>query len=101
HDLGDLRVLQRQLQVRAGRRPSRVPKRKSRGKAGFMSPARGRNVSVAALAALLASSSVHAQEARSCPAPLAEARRLVLVTAAGMKAATATMRLYERAEARE
>ena len=35
----------------------------------------------------------------SCPAPLADARRLVLVTAETMNDTAATMRLYERASA--
>jgi L,D-peptidoglycan transpeptidase YkuD (ErfK/YbiS/YcfS/YnhG family) len=39
--------------------------------------------------------------AQSCPAPLAEARRLVLVTAKTMNAPIATMRLYERGSADE
>lgn len=40
-----------------------------------------------------------AARAQSCPAPLAEARRLVLVTAPTMSSVAATMRLYERASA--
>ena len=39
--------------------------------------------------------------AQSCPAPLADARRLVLVTAETMNDAAATMRLYERASAQD
>jgi L,D-peptidoglycan transpeptidase YkuD (ErfK/YbiS/YcfS/YnhG family) len=35
--------------------------------------------------------------AQNCPAPLAQARRLVLVTSETMNAAEATLRLYERA----
>lgn len=49
-------------------------------------------------AALANVSLVHAQ---SCPAPLADARRLVLVTAATMNDTSATMRLYERASPAE
>jgi D-alanyl-D-alanine dipeptidase len=62
-----------------------------------MTPAARRGVTVAALAAVLAAASAQAQETRrSCPAPLAEARRLVLVTAASMNATAATLRLYQR-----
>jgi D-alanyl-D-alanine dipeptidase len=39
--------------------------------------------------------------AQSCPAPLAEAKRLVLVAAKTMNAPIATMRLYERGSAGE
>jgi L,D-peptidoglycan transpeptidase YkuD (ErfK/YbiS/YcfS/YnhG family) len=39
--------------------------------------------------------------AQTCPAPLADARRLVLVTAESFTATNATMRLYERASPRE
>jgi D-alanyl-D-alanine dipeptidase len=39
--------------------------------------------------------------AQSCPAPLAQATRLVLVTAENMNETAATMRLYQRAEAAE
>ena len=40
-----------------------------------------------------------AARAQSCPAPLADAKRLVLVTAPSMNDMAATMRLYERASA--
>jgi L,D-peptidoglycan transpeptidase YkuD (ErfK/YbiS/YcfS/YnhG family) len=49
---------------------------------------------IAVMAALTVSG--FAALAQSCPVPLAEARRLVLVTANSMNAPTATMRLYER-----
>ena len=39
--------------------------------------------------------------AQSCPAPLANAKRLVLVTAERMNDVAATMRLYERASNKE
>jgi L,D-peptidoglycan transpeptidase YkuD (ErfK/YbiS/YcfS/YnhG family) len=39
--------------------------------------------------------------AQSCPAPLANARRLVLVTANGMSTTAATLRLFERAGPKE
>ena len=45
--------------------------------------------------------SVAAARAQSCPAPLADAKRLVLVTAPSMNDMAATMRLYERASANE
>lgn len=47
---------------------------------------------------LLSSGSVNAQ---SCPAPLASAKRLVLVTAHTMNETAATMRLYERASSQQ
>ena len=59
---------------------------------------RGATVAALAATAVLAASAAHAQ---SCPAPLGEARRLVLVTAASMEAPSATMRLYERASPRD
>jgi D-alanyl-D-alanine dipeptidase len=52
------------------------------------------NVASAAAAVVLSATPVGAL---TCPAPLAEARRLVLVTAVTMNATGATMRLYERA----
>jgi L,D-peptidoglycan transpeptidase YkuD (ErfK/YbiS/YcfS/YnhG family) len=55
-----------------------------------------------AAAAMVAVATVYlvaAARAQSCPAPLANAKRLVLVTAPGMNDMTATMRLYERASA--
>jgi L,D-peptidoglycan transpeptidase YkuD (ErfK/YbiS/YcfS/YnhG family) len=45
--------------------------------------------------------SLVAAQAQGCPAPLANAKRLVLVTAPGMNDMAATMRLYERASAKE
>ena len=51
----------------------------------------------AALAFAFAAIPAPAQsQAQTCPAPLAEARRLVLVTTDHLNAAAATMRLYER-----
>ena len=55
-------------------------------------------VAAVAAAALLSANPVHAN---TCPAPLADARRLVLVTAASMNTIAATMRLYERASPAE
>jgi L,D-peptidoglycan transpeptidase YkuD (ErfK/YbiS/YcfS/YnhG family) len=56
---------------------------------------------MAAVIAVVAVATAHsvAARAQSCPAPLANARRLVLVTAASMNDIAATMRLYERASA--
>jgi L,D-peptidoglycan transpeptidase YkuD (ErfK/YbiS/YcfS/YnhG family) len=58
---------------------------------------------MAAVIALVALATAHSAPARaqSCPAPLGDAKRLVLVTAAGMNDVAATMRLYERASAKE
>ena len=58
---------------------------------------------MAAVIAVLAVATVHsvAVRAQSCPAPLADAKRLVLVTAPNMNDVAATMRLYERASAKE
>ena len=55
-------------------------------------------VSVVGTAVALSVSSARAQ---SCPAPLADARRLVLVTTQTMNDMTASMRLYERASPAE
>ena len=57
---------------------------------------------VAAVIAVVAVATVHSgvtARAQSCPAPLADAKRLVLVTAPSMNDMAATMRLYERASA--
>ena len=57
---------------------------------------------VAAVIAVVAVATMHsgvAARAQSCPAPLADAKRLVLVTAPSMNDMAATMRLYERASA--
>src|SRR4051795_13476033 len=54
-----------------------------------------------AIAALATTYSLVAAQAQSCPAPLANAKRLVLVTAPNMNDMAATMRLYERASASE
>jgi len=58
---------------------------------------------MAAVIAVVAVATAHSAAARaqSCPAPLANAKRLVLVTAPGMNDIAATMRLYERASAKE
>jgi L,D-peptidoglycan transpeptidase YkuD (ErfK/YbiS/YcfS/YnhG family) len=55
-----------------------------------------RNVAIVALAAAAMASSSSGARAQSCPAPLANAKRLVLVTAPTMKDTIASMRLYER-----
>jgi L,D-peptidoglycan transpeptidase YkuD (ErfK/YbiS/YcfS/YnhG family) len=52
---------------------------------------------VAAVAVAAAAHSIAPARAQSCPAPLADARRLALVTAETMNETAATMRLYERA----
>jgi L,D-peptidoglycan transpeptidase YkuD (ErfK/YbiS/YcfS/YnhG family) len=54
-----------------------------------------------AMVALATAHSVGAAQAQSCPAPLANTKRLVLVTAPTMNDMAATMRLYERASASE
>jgi L,D-peptidoglycan transpeptidase YkuD (ErfK/YbiS/YcfS/YnhG family) len=54
-----------------------------------------------AIVAAATAHSVAVARAQSCPAPLANAERLVLVTAPSMNDMTATMRLYERASAKE
>jgi L,D-peptidoglycan transpeptidase YkuD (ErfK/YbiS/YcfS/YnhG family) len=57
-----------------------------------------------AAVAIVAVATVHSvvgARAQSCPAPLADAKRLVLVTAPSMNDMVATMRLYERASANE
>jgi L,D-peptidoglycan transpeptidase YkuD (ErfK/YbiS/YcfS/YnhG family) len=51
----------------------------------------------AALLALVVLMAPQMARAQSCPAPLADARRLVLVTADGFTTSAATARLYERA----
>jgi L,D-peptidoglycan transpeptidase YkuD (ErfK/YbiS/YcfS/YnhG family) len=63
---------------------------------------RARRIAVAAAMALAAQAhSVSPAVAQACPAPLADARRLVLVTARTMNDTAATMRLYERATAKD
>jgi D-alanyl-D-alanine dipeptidase len=57
---------------------------------------------IAAVAAVVVAATAHSTtpaRAQSCPAPLATAKRLVLVTAETMNDMAATMRLYERASA--
>jgi D-alanyl-D-alanine dipeptidase len=59
---------------------------------------------LAAITAMVLAATVHSIAsawAQGCPAPLAQAKRLVLVTAAGMNDTAATLRLYERGSARE
>ncbi len=53
-------------------------------------------ISAVALLAIAAAGAPAAAMAQSCPAPLASAKRLVLVTADAMNSTTATMRLFER-----
>jgi len=60
-----------------------------------------RVAAVIAVVAVATAHSVAAARAQSCPAPLANAKRLVLVTAPTMNELAATMRLYERASAGE
>ena len=58
---------------------------------------------IAAVVAMVAAVLAHqtpAARAQSCPAPLADAKRMVLVTAPTMNDVAATMRLYQRASAR-
>src|SRR3954470_16944067 len=54
-----------------------------------------------AIVAVATAYPVAAARAQSCPAPLANAKRLVLVTAPTMNELSATMRLYERGSASE
>jgi L,D-peptidoglycan transpeptidase YkuD (ErfK/YbiS/YcfS/YnhG family) len=58
---------------------------------------------MAAVTAVVAVATAHSAAARAqnCPAPLADAKRLVLVTAPTMNDIAATMRLYERASVNE
>lgn len=60
-----------------------------------------RVATVIAVVAVATAHSVVAAHAQSCPAPLANAKRLVLVTAPTMNDMAATMRLYERASVSE
>jgi len=63
----------------------------------------GRALGIAAVVAVVIAApalSTAPARAQSCPAPLAEAKRLVLVTAETMNDTAATMRLYERASAK-
>lgn len=50
----------------------------------------------AAIVAMLTLAAMAPAAAQTCPEPLASARRLALVTAAGMNTSQATLRLYER-----
>jgi L,D-peptidoglycan transpeptidase YkuD (ErfK/YbiS/YcfS/YnhG family) len=56
-----------------------------------------RMAAMVALAAAAAAHSTAPARAQSCPAPLANAKRLVLVTAETMNDTAASMRLYDRA----
>jgi len=60
-----------------------------------------RGLAAGVIAAVATVNSLVAAQAQSCPAPLANAKRLVLVTTPGMNDMAATMRLYERASAKE
>jgi len=66
-----------------------------------MSGSARRVAAVVAVVAAATALSVAAARAQSCPAPLTNAKRLVLVTAPTMNDMAATMRLYERASASE
>jgi L,D-peptidoglycan transpeptidase YkuD (ErfK/YbiS/YcfS/YnhG family) len=66
----------------------------------MLPPARRAVAVLAAAAASVVTSVSHAQP-QSCPAPLADARRLVLVTAKSMNAPAAEMQLFERASPAE
>jgi L,D-peptidoglycan transpeptidase YkuD (ErfK/YbiS/YcfS/YnhG family) len=66
-----------------------------------MSASARRMAAVIAVVAVATAHSAAAAYAQTCPAPLANAKRLVLVTAPGMNDVAATMRLYERASANE
>ena len=70
-------------------------------KPAIMSASARRMAAVIAVVAVATAHSVAAARAQSCPAPLADAKRLVLVTAPTMNDMAATMRLYERASANE
>ena len=72
-----------------------------RGKARDMNESARRVAAVIAVVAGATAHSMAAARAQSCPAPLANAKRLVLVTAPTMNDTAATMRLYERASASE
>lgn len=61
-----------------------------------MSDSERRIAAVAAVAGAAMALSISSVGAQSCPAPLADARRLVLVTTQTMNDTTASMRLYER-----
>jgi L,D-peptidoglycan transpeptidase YkuD (ErfK/YbiS/YcfS/YnhG family) len=66
-----------------------------------MSGSARRVAAVVAVVAAATALSVAAARPQSCPAPLANAKRLVLVTAPTMNDMAATMRLYERASESE
>ena len=66
-----------------------------------MSGSACRLTAVIATMAVATAHSVAAAPAPSCPAPLASAKRLVLVTAPNMSDMAGSMRLYERASADE
>jgi L,D-peptidoglycan transpeptidase YkuD (ErfK/YbiS/YcfS/YnhG family) len=60
-----------------------------------------RLAAVMAVAAAALAHAIPSANAQNCPAPLAGARRLVLVTSQTMNDVAATMRLYERASPKE
>jgi L,D-peptidoglycan transpeptidase YkuD (ErfK/YbiS/YcfS/YnhG family) len=62
-----------------------------------MSPKARRRAAIAAAMAAATALLAAPVQAQTCPAPLADARGLALVTAATMNATAATMRLYRRA----
>ena len=96
-DLGDLRVLQRELPVRArGGRAEPATSRREQGRRHERG-CRAATPRSSRRWPWRRSLSADPARAQTCPAPLADARRLVLVTAATMNATAATMRLYERA----
>ena len=66
-----------------------------------MSVSARRIAAVGAVVTAAVAHSISSAQAQSCPAPLADARRLVLVTAKTMDDPAATMRLYERASTAE
>jgi L,D-peptidoglycan transpeptidase YkuD (ErfK/YbiS/YcfS/YnhG family) len=66
-----------------------------------MSGASRRSAMMVVVAAAMTALSVASARAQSCPAPLAGAKRLVLVTAPTMNDTAATLRLYERGSASE
>ena len=61
-----------------------------------LAPPLGRSITLAALSCLVAAGT---RAEPSCPEPLADARRLVLVTTQGMDRLSARLRRFERAEA--
>ena len=83
-------------------RPDARRRRQSREEKSRIMIGRARRMA-AVVAVVIAAPALSTAPARaqSCPAPLAEAKRLVLVTAETMNDTAATMRLYERTSAAE